>query len=309
MASRKVTFTSRGFKVAADLYTPPVEAIDRKKAGIVVSHPMTGVKEQTAGYHAKQLAEQGFVTLAFDTAFQGESEGEPRYLEDPSQRVEDIKSAVTYMSMIPEVDPNRIGALGICASGGYVPFAAQTDVRIKAVATVSAVDMGSFIRDGLKGTSGSKEDTGALEESLVTAAKQRIDEAKGGKPVLIPMLPFEPNDPAYNSMPDLIREGSNYYQSPRGSHPRSINRWVARSVDLIVNYDSYAFNRLISPRPLLLIAGSKADTYYHSQVAFDQAKEPKELFEVEGMTHIGLYDDTTRTMPKLVDFFAKNLVA
>lgn len=136
---------------------------------------MGGVKEQTASIYAEKLSKLGFVTLAFDAAYQGESEGTPRYLEDPFQRSEDVKSAVTYLSTLPEVDTERIGALGICASGGYVPYAAQTDLRIKAIAGISAADAGSIFRDGL-GYTISTED---MKKNLVEAGKERIREAQG----------------------------------------------------------------------------------------------------------------------------------
>jgi fermentation-respiration switch protein FrsA (DUF1100 family) len=303
--SRHVQFTSKGITVAGELYLPSSTAPDRKQAAIVISHPMGGVKEQTAALHARLLTENGFITLAFDAAYQGESGGEPRNLEDPTQRAEDVRGAVTYLSTLPEVNPNRIGALGICASGGYVPYAAQTDLRVKAVATVSAADVGSLFREGMKGTA-MQIDGEALTKTLQAAGEARITEAKGEPAPVQPLLPDSPEG-LPDTVPALFREGSDYYRTPRAQHPRSTNRFPVRSMDLIVNYSSYAFIDLISPRPLLMIAGTEADSLYFSEEAIARAKEPKELYLVKGQTHVSLYDNVDGHVPKLIDFFEKSL--
>lgn len=303
--SVKVNFLSRGLNIVGNLYSPPTPTPGRKHAAIVVGHPWGGVKEQTAGLYAEQLASNGFITLSFDAAYQGESAGEPRGLEDPSQRAEDYRSAVTYLSTRSDVDPERIGAMGICAGGGYASFAAQTDLRIKAVATVSAVDIGGLMRDGLKGTVAAT-DRATLMENLRNAGKARIAEACGESPNLGPIVP-DNADEVPDFLPTLFKQGSQYYRTARGAHCNSINRFPTRSVDLVANYSSFAFNDLISPRPLLIIAGSAADTLYFSKEGVERALEPKELFEIEGKTHLDLYDDTSVTLPKLIDFMTKAL--
>ncbi|KAG4443587.1 hypothetical protein IFR05_000964 [Cadophora sp. M221] len=301
--SHPVNFKSGDITVAANLFLPASsQDLQKRLPAIVVSHPFGGVKEQTAGLYAKILSEAGFVTLAFDAAYQGASEGEPRYLEDPYQRVEDIKSAVSFLTTRDEVDTERIGALGICASGGYVPCAAATDQRIKAVATISGADMGRLFREGLGGSL-KKED---LMAALAQAGKHRTLEVQGQKPHLEHIVPNTTAE-VLDDTPTMYREGTQYYRTSRGGHPNSVNWYVARSIDQIAMYSSYEFVHWISPRPLLMIAGSKADTLYFSEDAIKAASEPKELFVVDGRSHIDLYDDTAGVVPKLVEFMGKHL--
>lgn len=300
--SRKVHFSSRGINVVGDLYLPSPAASSRKKATIIVGHPGTGIKEQSSGLYAKCLAEYGFTTLAFDAAYQGESSGEPRHLEDPYQRVEDFKSAVTFLSSLEgEVDPERIGVVGICASGGYSIFAAQTDLRMKAVAAVCSVCWGSMTRESMKNSSGTINQE-MLQHGLIYAGKERIAEAKGTQPATIDIL-------------NVFEEAKAYYETCRGQHPRCTNLQLARSLDMLATYNSYAFIDWISPRPLLMIIGSEADkgtgdaadTGPYSRAAIERAGEPKELFVIKGKGHIDLYDNISDSIPKLADFMEKSL--
>ncbi|MEV0081806.1 alpha/beta hydrolase [Saccharopolyspora sp. NPDC050642] len=291
-----VRFPSNGMMLAGHLHTPDTPSAAPSPA-IVVGHPATGVKEQTAAIYAQRLAEQGFVALTFDAAYQGESEGEPRGLEDPFQRADDFRNAVSYLTTRDDVDAERIGVLGICASGGYVPFAAQTDHRMKAVATVSGVDLPGFFRAG---------DPAAFEALVAQAGQARSEEA-AGKPVrMVPVLP----DSIDESTPKAVAEFFDYYKTPRAQHPRSIGAYALRSVDKLAQYDSYAEVDKIAPRPLLMIAGSEAETLPFSQGAVAKAGDTAELFEIEGATHVDLYDRDEYVTPaavKLTEFFNQHL--
>ncbi|OPG97363.1 hypothetical protein B2I21_15965 [Chryseobacterium mucoviscidosis] len=297
-----VAFKNGQLNMAGNLYLPEGFDESKKYAGIVVVHPGGGVKEQTAGLYAQKLSEQGYVALAYDASHQGESEGEPRLLEDPYVRVEDVRSAVDYVTTLPFVDQEKIGALGICAGGGYAVVAAETERRIKALATVSAVDIGAMFR----------EETGSIEAQLQTleaVAKQRTAEANGAESVFQNYVPDSPE--AFDEhTPSYLRERYEYYRTPRGQHPNSSNRFLLTSVDKILSFS--AIDEKISnflTQPLLIIAGTEAeDTRDYSKQVFELSNGSKELFWVEGATHISLYDkDVDRAVPKLTEFFGNNL--
>ncbi|MFF3754655.1 alpha/beta hydrolase [Streptomyces sp. NPDC002018] len=318
-----VTFPSAGLKIAGHLYTPdgtdPTEQTDgtdrtggREGGGrpaIVVGHPMSGVKEQTAALYAERLARAGFVTLAFDAAHQGESEGEPRLLEDPFHRVEDIKAAVTFLTGRDEVDAGRIGALGICASGGYVVPATATDHRIRAVATISAVCTGSSFREGV----GRGQEPEILQAMLDASAAARTEEGRGEPAPAQQIHPDTPPERGERAR-SLVRhtyDGWEYYRTPRGRHPRSANFFALRSIDLLAQFDAFDLVHLIAPRPLLMIVGSEAVTDYFSREATEKAREPRELFRIDGATHVDLYDreeHVPTAVAKLTDFFGTHLV-
>lgn len=208
-------------------------------------------------------------------------------------------------SLKGEVDPDRIGVLGICASGGYTSYAAQSDGRIRALATVSAACVGRMTRCG--GIhEGQKENPEAIAGALHGAGQWRSNKAKGTH-VETPQM-FETD---ISQIPDdadsFFRDAAAYYGSPRGHHERSDQKVPPLSYDLMVSYDLFNFQHLISPRPLLMIAGAEAQTLHYSKTAINAAKEPKELFTIEGKNHFDLYDDLEVAGPKVVEFFGTHL--
>ncbi len=250
-----ITFKSAGLKLAAHLYIPDDHKVGPRPA-IVIGHTGSGVKEQAAGLYAQRLTEHGFITLAFDAAYQGESEGEPHGLEDPAQRVEDFKAAVSYLTTRDDlVDPERIGGLGICGSGGYIVAAASGDQRIKAVATVSGTDLPAHFRVGGDGTL----DPQVFQGMLKAAAVARSAEARGEAVQTFSLFPSS-SEEAFHLGGEYGREGYEYYCTPRGQHPRSTRfiPWV--SVDRMTFFDAFQSTHLIAPRPLLIIVGREAVT-------------------------------------------------
>ena len=297
-----VNFDSAGLTIAGHLYIPDEPSGPRP--AIVVSHPAGGVKEQAAGSYASQLAERGFVTLAYDAAHQGESAGLPRGLEDPAQRIEDVKAAVSFLTTRDEVDPERIGALGICASGGYVVSAAATDQRIKAVATVSAADIGRQFRQGAE----DDQDPAIVQGLLAAASAARTAEARGTVPATFAIFP--PDEQAARAGGQHVFDGWEYYCTDRAQHPRSAKEFTLNSVDRIVTFDPFRFIGLIAPRPLLMIAGTEAVTKHMTTEAFERAGEPKRLQWIDGASHVDLYDKYVEpAVDVLTDFFGEGLTA
>lgn len=299
-----VTFDSAGLSLAGHLYAPESDGSTPLPA-VVVGHPGTGVKEQAAGTYAARLAERGFVTLAFDAAYQGESGGEPRGLEDPAHRVEDLKAAVSYLTTRADVDAGRIGMLGICASGGYGIAATAGDHRVRALATVSGVDVGRQFREGADGS----QDPAVIQAMLDAAAAARTAEARGEPAGMFPVFP----DTAEEAEALGGRhgyEGFEYYRTERGQHPRSAKEFTWSSVDRIATSDQFRFVGLIAPRPLLVVQGTEAVTKGMGLVAFADAREPKELRWIEGASHVDLYDKAEFVDPAieyLTEFFTREL--
>ena len=298
-----VIFKNNNLKMAGNVYLPTGFDKNKKYPAIVVVHPGGGVKEQTAGLYAQKLAESGFVALAFDASYQGASEGEPRFLDNPMNRVGDIYSAVDYLVTLSYVDANRIGGMGICAGSGATVKAAMTERRIKALATVSAVDVGAASRKGWDG----KASAAAQIATLEAVAKQRTAEATGLAPIYVPYVP-EVGD---KSAPLDLQQAADYYRTPRGQHPNSTNKMLLTSLSYLVLFNGFDQADQLLTQPLLLIAGSEAGSLWHSQELHTKAaSKAKELYIIKGATHMDLYDGkeyVPQVAQKLTKFFSKNL--
>jgi fermentation-respiration switch protein FrsA (DUF1100 family) len=299
---RTVSFKNKAVDIAGHLHLPDNFSEDKRYPALVGIHPAGGVKEQTIGDYAKRLAAHGFAVIVFDASYQGESGGEPRLLEEPTARVEDARCAADFLTTLPFVNSERMGVFGICAGGGYALSVAQTERRFKAVATVSAAPMGEGSRAFLGHSMPAAEHIKTLE----MAASQRTAEARGGEPVYAPFVP-ETLEEINESTPDLLREGYDYYRTPRGQHPNSKGRFLLTSMDRMFAFSAFDQIPELLTQPMLLIAGSKADTKVFSDQAYELSRGPKELFVVDGATHIAMYDVpeyVDQAIAKMVEFFA-----
>lgn len=298
---QKVSFYNRlGIRIAGDMYMPADIDLKQKYPAIVVAHPYGGVKEQTAGLYAQTLAERGFVTLAFDFSYNGESGGQPRHISTPEGYVEDICASVDFIGTRTFIDRTRIGAVGICGSGAFVVSAASIDPRIKAIATVSMVDLGRAMRQGQNDVITAPQ----RKQTLSAISEQRWKEFEGAPTEYSYGTP-EKLTPETN---DVTRMFFDYYRTSRGYHPSSTTGTSLSSTPALMNFFPFANIELISPRPILFIAGEKAHSRYYSEDAYELASEPKELYLVPGANHVDLYDKV-QLIPfdKLNIFFSENL--
>jgi uncharacterized protein len=299
-----VKYKLNGIDIAANVYTPADFDTTRKYPIVVVAHPNGGVKEQVAGLYAQRLAEQGYLTIAADASYQGASGGKPRNADKPANRIEDIRGMADFITQYKGADAGQLGLLGICGGGGYSLAGAQTDKRFKAVATVSMFNSGVVRRDGYMNSQ-----IVTLPERLKQAAEARAREAAGGEVLYIGGGKM--TDEQVAGLPfDLYRQGYEYYNKTH-AHPNSTARYTMSSLIDLVAFDAVTNMRLID-QPLLMIAGSKADSYYMTDSAFKAATgtENKELFLIEGATHIETYwvpKYVDQAVNKLLSFFGKNL--
>lgn len=290
MPRQAVTFPNDAVTMAGNLFLPDGFDANGSYAAIVVCHPGGGVKEQAAGLYAKHLAEQGFVSLAYDASHQGESGGEPHFLEDPFARVEDVRAAVDHLQSLDYVDAERIGALGICAGGAYIVSAATTDYRIKALTTVSALNIGPAFRRGWNGADG---DVAAVPVLQQVAQARTAEVTQGAEQAMMPYVPAQPDE----NTPRDLAEASDYYLTPRAQHPNAQNKMLfAKSVSRIFNFDAFALAPDLLVQPVLIIAGSEAGSLWHSTRLYGIARSPKRIVVVDGGAHMDFYD-----VPKYVE--------
>ena len=298
---RKVSFdTVYRLKVRGNLFIPKGLNRRTKHAAIVVGHPMGAVKEQSANLYATKMAERGFITLTFDLSFWGESEGRPRNTVSTDVYAEDFSAAVDYLRSRPVIDKERIGAIGICGSGGFVISAAKLDPRIKAIATVSMYDMGAANRDGLRNSVSLEQ----RKDIIAEAAEQRDAEYAGGDTAWAIGTP----EKLTAESTAVEREFYDFYRTARGYSPNTSTHRTLVSNVKFMNFYPFADLDLIAPRPLLFITGETAHSREFSEDAYRLAGGPKELVIVPRAGHVDLYD-RTQLIPfgKLEQFFVKSL--
>ena len=307
IAIYKVTFKNQyNMDVAGHLFIPENFSRNEKHPAIIVGHPMGAVKEQSADLYASKMAQKGYVTLAIDLSFWGESAGEPRNAVAPDIYAEDFSAAVDFLGTRSFVDKNRIGIIGVCGSGSFVISAAKIDPRMKAIATVSMYDMGAANRNALNHSQSIEQ----RKKIIAEAAEQRYVEFTGGKTQYTSGTVHKldkDTHPIQREFYDFYRTSRGEY-TPKGSSPELTTHPTLSSNTKFMNF--YPFNDIetISPRPMLFITGDQAHSKEFSEKAYQLAAEPKELYYVPNAGHVDLYDNT-QLIPfeKLEIFFQKNL--
>lgn len=301
---QKVHFKNRyGITLTGDLYMPKNTNEGTKLAAIAISGPFGAVKEQSSGLYAQTLAERGFITLAFDPSYTGESSGEPRNVASPDINTEDFSAAVDYLSNHPQVDSEKIGILGICGFGGFALNAAAMDTRIKATVASTMYDMTRVSANGYNDSM----DEQARHELLKQLNAQRTADYKNGTYAKAPGLP----EKLTGQEPQFVQDYFNYYKTPRGFHARSINsngNWNTTSSLSLINMPILQRSSEIQSA-VLVIHGEKAHSRYFSEDAFKKLKgNNKELLIIPGATHVDLYDNMQKIpFDKLESFFKTNL--
>lgn len=292
-----ITFKNRyGMTLAGDLYTAKAINKAKKHPALIVGAPYGGVKEQGPCVYAGELARRGFVVLTFDQVYMGDSSGEPRHVSSPGLFTESFCAGVDFLGLQEFIDRERIGAIGICGSGGFALSAAQSDTRIKAIATASMYDMSVAARLGM-----SLEQIQTEKDRL---SRQRWTDAGNGNPEYIPYFPEKPLNEVPAALTEPMAEWFRFYALHRGHHPAARGGFTTTSNLAFINFNLLDHIDEIAPRPILFIVGDRAHSKFFSEAAYNAARQPKELYVVEDAEHIDLYDRTDRIpFGKLEEFF------
>jgi fermentation-respiration switch protein FrsA (DUF1100 family) len=300
-----VSYKNRyGIKVSADLYEPKTIDKQAKHPALVIGTPYGGVKEQGAGIYAMNMAERGYVAVAFDESYNGESGGEPRHVSSPDIFTEDFSAGVDFLGTLSYVDRERIGAIGICGSSAFALSAAQVDARIKAVATFSMYDISRVSQKGWEDSMTRQQ----WDEQIKKLSAQRWKDVDNGKPEYNPSFPKEVADSVPDGFDLISAEWWEFYAMKRGHHPRATGGFTTTSSMAFMNYPLLSHIDKISPRPILFVFGDIAHSRWFSEFAYKEAAEPKEMYIVKGARHIDLYDREDLIPWQKVDkFFKDNL--
>ncbi len=305
---KDVTFRNRDWDVAGQLHFPPDFDEKRRYPAIVVAHPISSCKEQTASIYARRLAEEGYVTLTFDASYQGASGGNPRFIEDPATRVEDFRCAADFLVTLAYVDDARIGVMGICGGGAYAVNAAMTERRFKAVASVVAANYGRIMREG-------DLSPDAAIRTLEAIANQRSAEARGGEALVGTYIPNSQEEREAAAIDDIdLREAIDYYKTPRGAAAGSPNKLRFAPLGAAMAFDAFHLADRLLTQPLQIIVGDVPGgfgSYRDGFELFDRARSSmKNIHVVKGASHYDLYDrpgPVAEATGKLVTFFNDNL--
>ena len=308
---KKVSFrnSDMAWDISAVILTPPDFDEAKQYPTVISVHPFGSCKEQTSSAtYGKALAEAGYVVIAFDASFQGESGGEPRFVEDPTQRVEDVSRVIDYAVTLPYVDAEKIAGIGVCGGGGYVFNAALTEKRIKAVVGITPVNIGRLFREGFS----MYNPIGALEGM----AAQRTAEARGGERLVNELLPASLAEAKDNGMTERdVYEATEYYKTPRGQQPGGATRMLFSHAQKTLAWDAFSFVETLMTQPVMAVIGQKVGAFGAYRDGMEiygraAASKDRQLVELEDWSHYDLYDKSEPVglaIAQIVPFFKEHV--
>ncbi|WP_226581570.1 alpha/beta hydrolase [Acuticoccus sediminis] len=309
MKSIKFRTADMAWDIAALILLPPDFDESRQYPTIVSVHPFGSCKEQTSSnVYGAALAREGFVVIAYDASYQGESGGAPRFVEDPAQRVEDISHVIDHAITLPYVDADRIGAIGVCGGGGYALSAALTEKRIKAVVGITPVNLGRLFREGFSNF----DPLGALD----AMAAQRTKEARGGDLQVNELLPASLDDAKRNGLTERdVFEATDCYKTPRGQKPGGATRMVFSHAQKTLTWDAFAFAETFMTQPMMVVIGQKVGAfgaYRDGMEVYGRsiASKDRQLVELEGWSHYDIYDKSepvALALERMLPFLMRHL--